>query len=157
MNDNQVAALLGTLSALSTGDLEPNEQQLRNLLSGNQEGPFHFVNLLAFKEFAEYPIEHELSKEQLTGADAYDKYGVVALQQVTKRGGRLMTLNNVQHSLIGTSHHWHRVATMEYQNIEAFTEMIQDPEYRAALVHREAGLLATEVFVTRPVVAEPIG
>lgn len=39
---------------------EPTEEQIKELLSGEQEGPFHFVNLLKFKEFASYPSDHAL-------------------------------------------------------------------------------------------------
>lgn len=136
---------------------DPSIEQLRGLLSGNLEGPFHFVNLLAFKEIAKYPSDHELATQKLSGVEAYDKYGEVALQQVLKRGGRLVTLSDVEQQLIGSSRAWHRVATMEYKNIKAFIEMLLDPEYQAALVHRISGLEATELFVSRPLIAEPIG
>ena len=145
------------LEDLLVGSNEPSKDQLRDLFRGNLEGPFHFVNLLRFKESADYPSDHELSNQDLDGAQAYDMYGAVALEQVTKRGGRLVTLNNVEKQLIGASTGWHRVATMEYQNIKAFVDMLLDPDYQAALVHREAGLEATEVLVTRPLLTAPIG
>lgn len=135
---------------------EPNAQQLRALVEGEQKGPFHFLNLLAFKDKAEYPIDHTLAAEELTGSEAYDKYGAVAFEQVVKRGGRLMTLATVEKQLIGSDKHWDRIATMEYQHIDAFIDMIVDPEYRAALPHRDAGLKATEVIVTRPVITTPV-
>lgn len=76
---------------------------------------------------------------------------------MTKRGGRLITLNTVQQQLIGDSGDWQQVATMEYQKVSDFLEMVDDPEYQQALVHRDAGLEATELFVTRPLINEPIG
>lgn len=157
MNDQEKELAIQQILDLSHGATDPSEDQIRNLLSGDLEGPFHFVNLLAFKQFADYPSGHELSSHQLSGAEAYDKYGAVALEHVTKRGGRLVTLNNVEKQVIGASREWHRIATMEYQNIKAFIDMLLDPEYQAALVHRESGLEATEVFVTRPLIKEPIG
>ena len=157
MNNDEIEAAVAALEALVESDNDPNREQVRSLLSGNLEGPFHFVNLLRFKESAEYPSDHELSSQGLDGAQAYDLYGAVALEQVTKRGGRLVTLNNVEKQLIGASTGWHRVATMEYQNIKAFVDMLLDPDYQAALVHREAGLEATEVIVTPPLLTAPIG
>ena len=135
----------------------PNAEQFRRLLSANLEGPLHFVNLLAFKEMAEYPTDHPLANEQLSGAQAYNNYGAVALEQVLKRGGRLVTLNSVEQQLIGANRQWHQIATMEYKQVNAFIEMLLDPEYQAALVHRDAGLEATEVFVSRPLIAQPVG
>ena len=157
MNEVETESLIAKLIELSSGTIDPSAEQIRNLLSGNLEGPFHFVNLIAFKEVADYPADHELASHQLSGADAYDKYGAVALSQVTKRGGRLITLNNIEKKVVGDSRGWHRIATMEYRNIDAFTDMLMDPEYQAALVHRESGLEATEVLVTRPLITEPIG
>lgn len=153
----ETEALISKLIELSHGTIDPTAEQIRNLLSGDIEGPFHFVNLLAFKAVADYPSDHELANTELSGADAYDKYGAVALAQVTQRGGRLITLNNIEKKLIGDCRGWHRIATMEYRNIEAFTDMLMDPEYQAGLVHRDSSLEATEVFVTRPLITGPIG
>jgi hypothetical protein len=41
--------------------IDPTEQQLAQLTSGNKEGPFHFVNLLRFKDVADYPSDHEMA------------------------------------------------------------------------------------------------
>ena len=157
MTNEDVESAIQALVDLLAGSNEPSEDQLRALFRGNLEGPWHFVNLLRFKKSADYPSDHELSSQDLEGAQAYDLYGAVALEQVTKRGGRLMTLNNVEKQLVGDTLAWHRVATMEYQNIKAFIDMLLDPDYQAALVHREAGLEATEVLVTRPLLTAPIG
>ena len=82
---------------------EPGVEQLQSLLALDQEGPFHFVKLLAFKKEAEYPAGHTLASAQLSGAEAYDKYGAVAFEQVARRGGRLITLNKVEMEVIGSS------------------------------------------------------
>ena len=136
---------------------DPSAEQLQALSEIDKEGPFHFVNLLAFKKEAEYPTDHALANSQLSGADAYDKYGAVAFAQVIKRGGRLITLNNVELEVIGSSGAWGRVATMEYQNINAFLEMLSDPDYTQAVVHRKAGLEKTAILVTRPKIHKPLG
>ena len=109
MNNEEKESVILQLVALSKGETDPSEEQIRNLLSGELEGPFHFVNLLAFKEVADYPPDHELGDHHLSGVEAYEKYGAVALAQVTKRGGRLVTLNNVEKQIVGSSRHWHRV------------------------------------------------
>jgi len=132
--------------------IEPTQEQLEELLNGEKEGPFHFVNLLRFKAIASYPSDHPLANEKISGADAYNAYGAVAHEHVVKRGGRLITLNAVKQQLIGAPQGWHQVATMEYQNVDAFIDMISDPEYQQSLVHRNAGLEATEIFVTRPLI-----
>ena len=142
---------------LQLNTIEPSAEQLQALLKIKPEGPFHFVNFLAFKAQAEYPADHALASAELSGSDAYDKYGAVALAQILGRGGRLITLNTVELEVIGSSGPWHSVATMEYPNITAFLDMIADPDYKQALVHRDAGLANTIVLVTRPQINEPIG
>jgi uncharacterized protein (DUF1330 family) len=67
-----------------------------------------------------------LASAQLSEADAYDKYGAAALEQVSKRGGRLITLHNVELEVIRSRGAWNRVATMEYRNIEAFLQMVSN-------------------------------
>jgi hypothetical protein len=69
--------------------IDPTEQQLAQLTSGNKEGPFHFVNLLRFKDVADYPSDHEMAGKKISGEEAYDIYGAVAFKHVTQRGGRL--------------------------------------------------------------------
>ena len=142
---------------LQPNTIEPSAEQLQALMEINPKGPFHFVNFLAFKDQAEYPADHALASAKLSGSDAYDKYGAVALTQILSRGGRLITLNTVELEVIGSSGPWHRVATMEYPNITAFLDMIADPDYKQALVHRDAGLQNTLILVTRPQLKEPIG
>ena len=157
MNNDEIEAVVLALIQHGRESVNPSAEQLRDLLGANPAGPFHFLNLLSFKETAEYPAGHELADQRISGADAYDKYGAVALEHVIKRGGRLVTLNSVERQLAGRSTEWHRIATMEYNNVGAFIDMLMDPQYQEALVHRDAGLEATEIYVSRPLIAEPIG
>lgn len=146
------------IASLKFGDQNTNDisaEDLSELLELNPEGPYHFVNLLKYKDVADYPADHPMAGKELGGRDAYNLYGAIAFQQVTMRGGRLMQSNKVELSIGGGD--WDSVATMEYQNISAFFEMLADSDYQASLVHREAGLEATVIMVTRPNVQIPLG
>lgn len=129
--------------------LEPSPDQLRSLLVLDPPGPLAFLNLLAFHEVARYPADHALAAKPSDGATAYARYGVVAVRHVSARGGRLVHLNAVALQLMGERDAWHQVAIMQYPDVEAFLDMVRDPDYRAALVHRDAGLARTRVWVTR--------
>jgi uncharacterized protein (DUF1330 family) len=133
-------------------DINPTGDQLRSLLEADRDGPLDFVNLLRFHATAIYPAGHALGTEGLSGASAYAKYGVVALREVTARGGRLVLLNDVEQSVIGSGN-WDQVAIMSYPNTTAFTDMIRAPAYVEALEHRDAGLADTLVLVTRPLLS----
>ena len=149
-SEQDVAALLRELESHGFGGINPDEQQLRALLASGESGPLQFVNLLSYFAEARYPEGHELAGAGLTGAEAYGRYGAVALEQVVRRGGTLTLYNDVLQVLIGQSGPWDQIAIMQYPEIETFVDMIRDPGYQAGLVHRDAGLAATAILVSRP-------
>ncbi len=149
-NEEDVAALLGELGSHGFGGINPDEGQLRALLESGEGGPLQFVNLLSYHSAARYPEGHELARAGLSGADAYGRYGAVALDHVVRRGGSLVLYNDVLEVLIGQTGPWHQIAIMQYPEIDAFVDMIRDPDYQAGLVHRDAGLAQTAILVSRP-------
>jgi uncharacterized protein (DUF1330 family) len=146
----ELEALIEELAGHGLGGLSPSREQLRALLEADRDGPLQFVNLLAYHERARYPAGHELAGRGGSGAEAYARYGAVAVRHVTQRGGRLALMNAVEQALIGAEDGWHQVAIMQYPGTAAFVDMLRDPDYAAALVHRDAGLAQTAVLVTRP-------
>jgi uncharacterized protein (DUF1330 family) len=149
-NRSEIEALIEELAGHGLGGLGPTREQLRSLLEADRDGPLQFVNLLAYHERARYPAGHELAASGGSGAEAYARYGAVALRHVTQRGGRLALMNAVEQTIIGPEDGWQQVAIMQYPSTAAFVDMLRDPDYAAALVHRDAGLAKTVVLVTRP-------
>lgn len=148
-SEEEVAALIRELGAHGFGGINPREDQLRALLASGRDGPLQFVNLLSYRAAARYPEGHELAGTGLTGAEAYGRYGAVALDHVVRRGGALILYNDVLQVLIGQTAPWDQIAIMQYPGTDAFVEMIRDPEYQAGLVHRDAGLAETAILVSR--------
>lgn len=147
---DEIESIVRELVGSNANPLEPSADQLRALLAVEAEGPFQFLNLLAYHDLARYPNGHPLAGAGSTGAAAYGLYGGVAIRHVTARGGRFMLFNHVVAQVIGAPVVWHQIAIMQYPSVDAFLDMVRDPDYRAALVHRDAGLARTEVFATRP-------
>lgn len=152
---DEIEALVEELAEHGRRDICWSREQLRALIVADRDGPLHFVNLLGFFPEAQYPEDHELSQRKMSGADAYALYGEVAFKHVTQRGGRLVSLNSAEQTLLGPEGGWHQVAVMQYPNTDAFLDMLQDPDYIASLVHRNAGLATTGLIVTRPIVPAP--
>ncbi len=151
--ETEIEAVIAELVAVGLGGLNPTAAQLRALMAADRDGPLQFLNLLAYHPQARYPAGHEMAARGLSGEQAYALYGAHALAHVTRRGGRLILYNGVEQDIIGDgSGGWDQVAIMQYPNTEAFVDMIRDPDYSTALVHRDAGLARTAVFVTRPLV-----
>jgi uncharacterized protein (DUF1330 family) len=141
--------LLLELGARGAGGINPEESQLVALIESGHQGPVQFVNLLAFRERAIYPAGHELAGAALSGAEAYGRYGVIALEQVARRGGKLVLYNDVYQALIGQTRSWDQIVVIEFSGTDAFLDMIRDRDYQASLVHRNAGLAEVVILVTR--------
>jgi len=142
-------ALLRQLGARGAGGINPEESQLVALIEAGHGGPLQFVNLLAFRERAIYPAGHELAGAGLSGVDAYSRYGEIALEQVSRRGGKLVLYNNVHQVLIGQTRPWDQILVIEFPGTDAFVDMIRDRDYHASLVHRDAGLAEVVILITR--------
>jgi uncharacterized protein (DUF1330 family) len=149
----EIEAIVRELAGPGANPLEPSAAQLRGLLSLDAVGPLQFLNLLAYHEIARYSPEHPCAAIGSTGAAAYARYGEVAVRHVTARGGSLVLFNHVVDQVIGAPVRWDQIAVMQYPHVDAFIDMVRDPDYRAALVHRDAGLARTEVHATRPLLA----
>ncbi len=148
-SEQDVDALQGELGAHGFGGINPDPEQLRSLLRSGEDGPLQFVNLLSYHARAAYPDGHELASAGLSGAEAYGRYAVVALDHVARRGGVLTLYNDVLQVLIGQTGPWDQIAIMQYPGIDAFIDMIRDPEYQGGLIHRDAGLADTAILVSR--------
>ena len=94
------------------------------------------VNLLKFKENADYE-----SGEQVSGREAYMRYGAKVRLIVESLGGRMVYSGAVAGLMVGVVEDlWDAVALMEYPSRAAFMQMVQMPEYHEIEVHRKAGL-----------------
>ena len=142
-------SMICQVGAHGMGGIKPDESQLRSLLQADYGGPLQFVDLLAYRETATYPEGHEPADAGLSGAEAYGRYGAIALGLVLRRGGQLGLHSEVCQVLIGQSARWDQIAVMQYPDTAAFVDMIRDPDYQAALVHRDAGLADTVIMVSR--------
>jgi len=116
----------------------PTPARMASMLAKDIEGPISLVNLLRFKEKAEYLDGRETD---LTGAEAYALYGARMVQWVTSHGGRLLYGGQGQHLVLGEVEElWHSVGIMEYPSAQAFIDIVSAPEVAEWGVHRTAGL-----------------
>jgi uncharacterized protein (DUF1330 family) len=122
----------------------PTPKQIQTMAEKGPEGPMVMVNLLKYRAKTAYAPERAEAKENLSGRDAYQRYGMVALQQVMKRGGSVVWGGSQKFVMIGDdANDWDEVVCVRYPSRDAFLNMTQDPDYLAAHYHREAGLERT--------------
>ena len=75
----------------------PNEEQLKGFNDQEEDKPIFMVNLLKFKEKAQYPDKRETD---LSGEEAYAIYGEEVVGHLAKVGGKPIFGGNVDLSLI---------------------------------------------------------
>ena len=116
----------------------PGTEQITSFFGGPENGPFVMVNLLKFKETAEYA---DGSDSDLSGAAAYARYGKAIQACLAAIGGRQIYAGNVNGMMIGeVEDQWDMIALVEYPSLAAMQKMISSPEYQAIEIHRKAGL-----------------
>ena len=116
----------------------PNEKQMKEFLDEGHDEPIFMVNLLKFKEKAEYPDKRETD---LTGREAYEIYGIEVVKHLEKVGGKPIFGSDVTRLMLGEVEElWDQVAIAMYPNRKAMLKMISDPDYIESAQHRVAGL-----------------
>lgn len=130
----------------------PAPQQFQDFFGAPEDGPFVMVNLLKFKDKAEYA---DGSEPELSGREAYLRYGAAVSKLVEGLGGRLWFSGNVTGLMIGEVEDlWDMVALAEYPSLAAFQAMALSPEMHAIEHHRSAGL-AGQLNIRTKAVAAP--
>lgn len=116
----------------------PNKAQIEEWMSDSVEGPIVMVNLLKFHEKAQYEDGRDAD---LSGREAYQRYGVEVAKLVTALGGKMIYGGAVTMTLIGeVAEDWDMIACVEYPTRKAMMEMTMSPGYAEIAVHRDAGL-----------------
>lgn len=118
--------------------VEPTDERAQEFFGAPEDGPFIMVNLLKFKDKAEY---EDGSDADISGQEAYARYGAAisgCLQQVAAKP---VSAGSVTSLMLGEVEDlWDMVALVEYPSLEAFRSMVMSPEYLAITHHRKAGL-----------------
>lgn len=116
----------------------PRPEQIESLLKSDTDGPICMLNLLKFKDRAEYEDGRET---ELSGREAYGRYAEQMVPYVLSQGGRMLHSSTPKALVIGDGDlEWDAVGVMEYPSKEAFVKITSAPEVAEFAVHRTAGL-----------------
>ena len=128
--------------------LKPNAKQMAGFLLGDTKTTIHMVNLLKFKDKAEYKDGRQTD---LTGQEAYQIYAKEVQEHLQKVGGKLIFSGVVSRLMLGEVEElWDWVAIAEYPSRKAMRSMIMDKDYRKSEEHRSAGLAGQLNIETKP-------
>ncbi|MFV2091343.1 MAG: hypothetical protein ACC642_11845 [Pseudomonadales bacterium] len=119
--------------------VKPTEEQIAGFFEPGNDGPIYMVNLLKFRDKAEYEDGRETD---LTGEQAYGIYGAGVAQLLVKFGGGPMFGASVKRLMLGEVEElWDKVAIAMYPSRAAMMDMMRCDEMQELSVHRSAGLL----------------
>ena len=116
--------------------VNPNEEQMAGFLEGDVDSPIEMLNLLKFKDKAEYEDGRETD---LSGEEAYSIYGLEVTEHLKKVGGEPIFFGKVERLMLGEVEElWDMVAIAKYPSRKAMLKMISDPDYIESAKHRSA-------------------
>lgn len=78
--------------------ITPRDEQMAALIEKDRGGPINMLNLLKFKEFAEYA---DGSDAEISGQEAYMRYGAKVAVLVKKLGGEMLFGSGANALVIG--------------------------------------------------------
>jgi uncharacterized protein (DUF1330 family) len=127
---------------MTSAYLEPTWQAGRDLARRSITGGLVMLNLLRFRETADYSASPELAPaEPITGAEAYERYIAHALPLLRKSGGDLLFAGEGGPFLIGPEEErWDRALLIRQKSIGAFMAFAVQEAYLAGIGHRTAAL-----------------
>ena len=106
-----------------------------------QTGPIEMINMIRFREQAEYQEGEAPDGPAPTGSGAYATYGRLAGPLVAKVGGSRSWASSQSAVVFGPANEsWDAVFSVRYPNRAAFIALVTDPAYTAVAHHRAAAV-----------------
>jgi len=122
--------------------LEVSQEAGAAFFSRNISGPVTMLNLLRFREVADYSAYPELApNEPISGAEAYQKYIDYTLPFLKESGGDLVLLGKGGKYLIGPQEEqWDLVMLVRQNSVSDFMAFSSNEAYLIGMGHRTAAL-----------------
>lgn len=122
--------------------LDVSQEAGAAFFSRNISGPVTMLNLLRFRDVADYSANPELRPDEPTsGAEAYQKYIDYTLPFLKESGGNLVLLGKGGQYLIGPQEErWDLVMLVRQNSVSDFMAFSSNEAYLIGLGHRAAAL-----------------
>ena len=135
--------------ALVLGE-QPDAARWRVLIDRAGHRPIWMLNCLQFAKEASY-TDAQPDSAPISGAEAYRRYGRGMIRSLAAVGGRVGWSGYPLSQVAGRADgRWHQIAIAVYPSPAAMLTMLALSKYRAAHVHRAAGLARTRLLATQP-------
>lgn len=136
-----------------TNYIDPSPANFQTFKGLPRDEPIHMLNLLRYRDQAEYPEGHQHHGNGWSGRRAYEEYGVTSGPIFRRVGGEILWRGAFQCMVTGPEPDerlWHDGFVAQYPNAGAFFEMIKDPEYQIAVQNRTAALIDSRLMRFAP-------
>lgn len=132
--------------------VEPTQDQVRALQERAAAGPVEMLNLLRFREVADYSRSPQLRPDEpISGAEAYAEYSRHTMPRLDAVGAEVVWMGRGAGPLIGPpGERWDLALLVRYPSVEAFLSMTSDDQYVATVGHRTAALEDSRLFPLQP-------
>lgn len=131
--------------------VDPSRENFDAFKALPRDTAIHMINLVRFRDQADYPADHANAGKELTGRQAYAEYGRTSGAVFARVGGSVVWRGTMEAMVIGPGEeHWDAVFIACYPNAAAFMEMVTDPAYRVAVVNRQAAVLTSRLIRLAP-------
>jgi uncharacterized protein (DUF1330 family) len=131
--------------------IEPTAEALQKLIDeASDESPLVMINLLRYREQAEYP--RGSGAAPCSGEEAYQRYVTLVLPMLGEVGAKVLWRGSVKHVVIGpAAEKWDEAFLVEQPSRRALLTLVSRAEYLEAAVHRTAALADSRLIATATV------
>jgi uncharacterized protein (DUF1330 family) len=128
--------------------IEPSPETVQALFAeANDESPLVMINLLRYRERAEYPPGSDATP--CSGEEAYQRYIALVLPMLSDVGAKVLWRGSVKHIVIGPAgEKWDEAFLVEQPSRRALLSLISGAKYLEAAVHRTAALADSRLIAT---------
>lgn len=131
--------------------IDPTREAFDLFKSLPRDVPINMLNLLKFNEQALYSADHPNAAHGWSGPRAYKEYGKTSGPIFQRVGGSIIWRGEMEAMVIGPAdRHWDAAFIARYPNSAAFMEMVTNPEYRKAVVNRQAAVKTSRLVRFKP-------
>jgi hypothetical protein len=128
--------------------LDVTQEAGAELFSRNISGEVLMLNLLRFRDVADYSAFPELApNEPISGREAYRKYMAHTTPYLVESGGSMMLMAEGGKNLIGPAdEQWDVAMIIRQRSLADFMAFASNPGFMAGLGHRKAALLDSRLL-----------
>jgi uncharacterized protein (DUF1330 family) len=138
---------------MSTEYLNPTDEAAQHLFTKSIKGELVMLNLLRFKEVADYSNALDLAPLQpISGKEAYQMYIEKTLPLLKESGGEILFLGACDKFFIGPSEEkWDLMMLIKQTSLADLLAFATDPQYLKIIGHREAAIVDSRLLPTEKI------